>query len=101
MKPMILPWLARTWRVSEARAETLWRRACRYAECATGETETSRYWEVAKAQMIDLLDDELRACYPAAEAPSIMMQLQATRSTGFVDYWFPETTSCFSHSAHA
>ena len=101
MKPMILPWLARTWRVSDARAETLWQRACRYAQRTTGETETSRYWEAAKSQMIELLDNELHARYPATEAPSIMMQIRATRSSGFVNYWFPEITSCFSHSAHA
>ena len=73
--PMILPWLARKWRVSDARALELWRQACREAEAATGKTSSSRYWGIAKRRMFDLLDNEVIARYPVVETPWVMIQL--------------------------
>ncbi len=77
--PMMLPWLARKWDVSDARALELWHQACREAEKTTGEYSSSRYWEVANSRLIDLLDNEIIARYPVMETPWIMIQLNLSR----------------------
>ncbi len=85
--PMILPWLARKWGVSEGRALELWQRACADAELAIREHGTSRYWGFAKGRLIDLLDEEVLARYPVTEAPWIMIHLNLLRfvALGSVD----------------
>ena len=77
--PMVLPWLARKWDVSDARALELWRQACRDAEKTTGERSSSRYWGAAKSRLIELLDNEINVDYPGMEAPWIMLQLNLSR----------------------
>lgn len=77
--PMMLPWLARKWNVSDARALELWKQACDDAQADTGEGTSSRYWGVAKSRLIDLLDSEVIARYPVTETPWIMIQLNILR----------------------
>ena len=77
--PMMLPWMARKWDVSDARALELWQEACRYAEKATGDASSSDYWDAAKSKLIDLLDNEVISRYPATETPWVMIQLNLMR----------------------
>lgn len=86
--PMILPWLARKWGVSETRTLTLWNEACRDAQDVFGETRNSAYWGHAKARWIDLLDQEVIARYPVTETPWIMMRLNLLRLLVSVRIWF-------------
>lgn len=85
--PMILPWLARKWGVSDARALELWQAACRDAEAATGEHGSSRFWGIAKNRLIDRLDLEAIAQYPATEMPWIMIRLNLLRFVALARYW--------------
>ena len=95
--PMMLPWLARKWDVSDARALELWREACRYAGEATGDTSSSHYWDVAKRKLNDLLDNEVIARYPAAETPWVMIKLNLMRFF----YWIGISGHNFSRNLHA
>jgi hypothetical protein len=52
---MLLPWLASRARVSEARAEIVWREAMLRAEEMVGEKDSSGYWGAALATLQDLL----------------------------------------------
>ncbi|MEF8753319.1 MAG: hypothetical protein V5B60_05165 [Accumulibacter sp.] len=56
--PMLLPWLASRARVSEARAEVLWRAAILRAEEVVGETDSSAYWGASLAALQELLELE-------------------------------------------
>ena len=85
--PMILPWLARKWDVSDERALELWRQACQDAEAATGDHTSSRYWDVAKSRMFDLLDNEVIARYPDTETPWVMIHLNVLRLIAGVRFW--------------
>ena len=95
--PMMLPWLAHKWDVSDARALELWQQACLDAERITGDQSSSRYWEVAKSRLIDLLDNEVIARYPATETPWIMIQLNLLRFL----FWIGVRGHCFSPSLRA
>lgn len=86
--PMILPWLARKWGVSEERTLALWNEACLDADYAVGATRNSVYWGHAKARWIDLLDQEVIARYPVTETPWIMMRLNLLRLWAGVRSWF-------------
>jgi len=55
---MLLPWLASRARVSEARAEVLWRAAILRAEETVGEKDSSAYWAASVATLQELLDLE-------------------------------------------
>lgn len=85
--PMILPWLARKWGVSDARALKLWEAACRDAEATTGERGSPRYWGIAKERLLDRLDMEVVASYPATEMPWIMIRLNILRFVAAIRYW--------------
>ena len=56
--PKLMPWWAHRSGLSRGRTESLWRDACRYAQNATGEHETPRYWKVATERMASLLEVE-------------------------------------------
>jgi hypothetical protein len=86
--PMILPWLARKWSVSEARTLALWNEACFDADHVVGETRNSAYWNHARARWIDLLDQEVIARFPATETPWIMIRLNLLRLLASVRMWF-------------
>lgn len=77
--PMILPWLAKKWGVSQTRTLELWKHACQEADEAIGKEKTSAYWKFAKERWIDLLDHEVLGRYPAAETPWIMIHLNLLR----------------------
>ncbi len=85
--PMMLPWLARRWGVSDERALALWRRACIEAEHLTGERHTPRYWETAKSRLMNLLDAEAVASYPVLETPWVMIQLSLLRIVAMIRFW--------------
>ena len=85
--PMMLPWLARIWGVSDERALVLWCRACAEAERSTGERHTSRYWAEAKSRLMDLLDAEAVASYPVLETPWMMIHLNLLRLVATVRFW--------------
>ncbi|MCK9284460.1 MAG: hypothetical protein M0P39_09280 [Rhodocyclaceae bacterium] len=73
--PKLLPWLARSAGLSDARIGQLWLDATQYAANATGEHETHRYWKVAHERLIDLVDAESMLCASSREAaPWIMLQ---------------------------
>ncbi len=95
--PMMLPWLARTWEVSDARALELWRQACRDADVAIGHNPSPSYWGFAKSRLIDLLDSEVMARYPVIETPWIMMQLNLLRLVAEVRFWLSARTQRFAH----
>lgn len=82
--PMVLPWLARRWEVSDERALELWRQACLDAEIAMGKHSASNYWGYAKNRLIDLLDDEVLVRYPVSDTPWIMIRLNVLR----IAAWF-------------
>lgn len=82
--PMMLPWLARKWGVNGARATELWYVACRQAEAHTGERNTSVYFSKARELLIDLLDQEVLARYPATATPWVMIMLNLTRFTALI-----------------
>ena len=77
--PMILPWLARKWEVSDARALELWDRACLDALAAYGEQHSSRSLGFAKSRMFALLDSEVIARFPVTETPWVMIRLNLLR----------------------
>jgi hypothetical protein len=56
--PKILPWLAHKAGISQHRAEILWHAAERHAARATGETETSAYWQAAMDRLLELIAAE-------------------------------------------
>ena len=85
--PMLLPWLARKWDVSDARALELWRQACRDAEAVRGEHVSSKYWDIAKGRLIDLLDDKVMARCSVLETPWVMIQLNLRRVYAWLHYW--------------
>lgn len=95
--PMILPWLARKWDVSDARALALWDRACLDAIEAYGEQCSSRSLGYAKSRMFDLLDLEVIARYPVTETPWILIRLNLLRLVASVRCLFAP----FSPIAHA
>ncbi|MDD5177561.1 MAG: hypothetical protein PHQ05_14175 [Sterolibacterium sp.] len=95
--PMMLPWLARKWGVSDAHALELWRQSCRYAEKTVGDNSSSRYWDVAKHRLINLLDNEVIARYPGTETPWIMIQLNFFRLL----FWLGVKGHRFSPVLHA
>ena len=68
-EPQLMPWLAHRSGLSRGRTESLWRDACRYAQNATGEHETPRYWKVATERMASLLEVESLANLPVARSP--------------------------------
>lgn len=86
--PMILPWLARKWGVSEERTLALWNQACVHADRVVGTDHNSAYWGHAKARWIDLLDHEVLARYPVTATPWIMMRLNLLRLLASVRIWF-------------
>jgi hypothetical protein len=86
--PKILPWLARKWNVSDARALELWRRACREAEAAAGNRCSPRFWGITQSRLLDLMDAEVLARYPATETPWITIQLNVLRFLATVRCWF-------------
>lgn len=72
--PKLLPWLARSAGLSDARTEELWLESCRYAQNLTDEVDTPRYWKVSHERLIDLVDaDSTRRC-PAEAMPFVMIQ---------------------------
>lgn len=77
--PMILPWLARKWDVSDERALQLWDQACRDAGAAYGDQVSSRSLGYAKSRMLDLLDHEVIARYPVTDTPWVMIRLNLLR----------------------
>ena len=77
--PMILPWLARKWDVSDARALELWDQACLDAAEAYGSHVSSRYLGYAKSRLFDLLDNEVIARYPVTDTPWVMIRLNLLR----------------------
>lgn len=85
--PMMLPWMARKWDVSDARALALWRQACQEADVITGSPSSPRYWAYAKSRWVDLLDNDVIARYPALATPWIMMQLNVLRVLAWVRSW--------------
>lgn len=85
--PMILPWLARKWRISDARAQELWQMACRTAQTEVANDHSSEYIACAKSLLFDLLDQEaLSACAPAA-MPWVMMRLTCLRFIAAARLW--------------
>lgn len=86
--PMILPWLASKWDVSQERTLALWQQACAEARSAVGPELSSAYWGHAKSRWIDLLDQEVIARYPATETPWIMIHLNLLRLAATVRFWF-------------
>lgn len=85
--PMILPWLARRWNVTESRALELWNRACQEADAALGPAPSSRYWALAKSRLIDLLDSEVMARVPVCDTPWVMMYLNVLRLVAEFRFW--------------
>ena len=94
--PMILPWLARKWDVSDACALELWQQACMDAEAITGDCASSRYWGVAKSRLFDLLDNEVIARYPPTEAAWIMIRLNVLRLFAWIRCSISARGLCFS-----
>lgn len=86
--PMILPWMAHKWGVSEERTLALWNEACIDADHVVGADRNSAYWGHAKSRWIDLLDQEVIARYPVTETPWIMMRLNLLRLFASVRMWF-------------
>lgn len=95
--PMILPWMARKWEVSEARTLALWGRACEDAELVFGATTGSAYWGHAKARWIDLLDQEVIARYPVTETPWIMIRLNLLRLFANARIWLSGRAFAAAH----
>jgi len=56
--PKILPWIAHRAGISEDRALELWRRAGREAETSTGDCDSSDYYGLAIARLVDLAESE-------------------------------------------
>lgn len=77
--PMMLPWLARKWEVSDVRAVELWQQACKDAEKKVGREQSPEYWACAKRRLIDLLDMEVISHVPATETPWVMINLNVLR----------------------
>lgn len=72
--PKILPWLARRARVTDSRAELLWRAACLQAAAATGEQNGSRYWGEVQVRLLDLLARERWRNHPPLAWPWLLAQ---------------------------
>lgn len=85
--PMMLPWLARKWGVSDERALVLWQQACTDAQQATGECNTSKYWGFAKSRLFDLLDTEILSTVPGSAMPWKMMELNVKRAMAYTRMW--------------
>ena len=94
--PMILPWLARKWGVSDERALLLWRTACACAEAEVGNSASPKYWATANDRLIDLLDNEVIAQYPVAETPWIMIHLNVLRLVAEVRFWIARNERRFA-----
>ncbi len=56
--PKILPWIAHRAGISEDRALELWRRAGRETETSTGDCDSSDYYRLAIARLVDLAESE-------------------------------------------
>jgi len=85
--PMLLPWLASRARVSEARAEILWREAMRRAEETTSERGTSCYWGAALATLQELLALERWRPQTAVLWPWLVLQGGIERWSWFSRHW--------------
>jgi hypothetical protein len=72
-KPKILPWLAHTSGLPEARVEELWREALRHAGAETGAEETPAYWKAAHDRLMELIHAETATTLPAHFTPWAMV----------------------------
>jgi len=94
---MILPWLASRARVSEARAEILWREAMLRAEEMTGERSTSCCWGAALATLQELLALERWRPQTLMAWPWLVLQGGIERWTWFCRHWLspgPPSSRC-------
>ena len=89
--PKILPWLARRYGVSDARAGKLWMESLRHAAGKTGTEGTSEYWKTALERWVELLQAEAdQSCHPPlawmarAHARFWMLPLIAWQGTALV-----------------
>ncbi|QDF98616.1 hypothetical protein CJ010_19785 [Azoarcus sp. DD4] len=72
--PKLLPWYARKAGVSIERAETLWRKAVRYATAETGWVGTSEYWGAAMDNFVRLLEEEKNTLCTPQVTPLVRSQ---------------------------
>lgn len=95
--PMMLPWLAHKWGVSDERAIELWEQACADAQQAPGGLDTSKYWGFAKSRLIDLLDAEVLSTMPASAMPWKMIELNVKRALAHTGMWL----ASFRHGTYS
>lgn len=86
--PMILPWLAKKWGVSQERTLELWQHAYSDAEETPGAARNSEFWARAQARWIDHLDQEVLARHPVAETPWVMIHLNLLRLLASIRCYF-------------
>ncbi|HAY28602.1 MAG TPA: hypothetical protein PLC86_10450 [Candidatus Accumulibacter phosphatis] len=84
---MLLPWLASRARISEERAELLWREAMLQAEETVGEKDTSCYWGAALTTLQELLVLERWRPQAAALWPWLLLQGGIERWSWFSRHW--------------
>lgn len=99
--PKMLPWLARKWGVSDARALELWQQACTDTKAQNANQTSSAYWGAVKTRMFDLLDGEVFARNPVIETPWLMINLNFLRFMSELRIWSTSLTMrTFSDSTH-
>jgi len=97
----MLPWLARKWGVSDARALELWRQACSDTQAVIDDHTSSAYWGAVKTRMFDLLDGEVFARNPVIETPWLMINLNFLRFMSELRLWSASlTTRTYSDFTH-
>lgn len=96
--PLILPWLARKWGVSDTRTLEIWIQACRDADAAIINRSSSEYWKFAKNRLFDLLDREVLLHCPATETAGQMINLSILRWFAWLKFWLAKRVDSLSHA---
>lgn len=102
--PKMLPWIARSAGLTDARGVQLWLEASEYASNAAGETDTPKFWKAAHERFVDLVQAEAMVSNPPETTPWVMIQTNLGRFLLLVTEFFAEVSAnlrtWFTRSIH-
>lgn len=90
--PKMLPWLVSTSGIPLERAEQLWQSAVEYASSITGESESTRFLNLAHEHMVALVEKEVLDSHPVTDAPWLMIQAHLSVAPMIVADLFTQAT---------
>lgn len=74
--PKMLPWLAKSAGLPEARVQELWADAIRHATLKTGWVNTPEYWTAANDKLLELIEAEALAYRKPQFAPWVAFNMR-------------------------